>query len=108
MAKRYVARHAAWHGAVIDHFVPQVNTHQYSATHFERDLDKGAQENSPEGLHIAHGSTGIPGAFFNYEISPILIRHSETRQSFAHFLTSYVLLHSRSTFLYESLTCRGI
>ncbi|KAI0690453.1 Sec1-like protein [Cerioporus squamosus] len=65
-----------------------VNTHQYSATHFERDLDKGSQENSPAGLHIAHGSTGIPGAFFNYEISPILIRHSETRQSFAHFLTS--------------------
>ncbi|RPD62723.1 Sec1-domain-containing protein [Lentinus tigrinus ALCF2SS1-7] len=65
-----------------------VNTHQYSATHFERDLDKGPQENTPTGLHIAHGSTGIPGAFFNYEISPILIRHSETRQSFAHFLTS--------------------
>ncbi|KAI0753897.1 Sec1-like protein [Irpex lacteus] len=40
-----------------------INTHQYSATHFER-------------------------AFFNYEISPILIVHQETRQSFAHFLTS--------------------
>ena len=68
----------------------QVNTHQYSATHFERDLDKGAQENTPDGLHVAHGNGGIPGTFFNYEISPILIRHAETRQSFAHFLTSYV------------------
>ena len=48
-------------------------------------------ENSPAGLHIAHGNGGIPGAFFNYEISPLLIRHVETRQSFAHFLTSWVL-----------------
>ena len=65
-----------------------MNTHQYSATHFERDLDKGVQENTPDGLHVAHGNGGIPGTFFNYEISPILIRHTETRQSFAHFVTS--------------------
>ncbi len=30
------------------------------------------------------------GTLFNYEISPILVAHRETRQSFAHFLTSYV------------------
>ena len=30
------------------------------------------------------------GLFINYEISPLLVVHSETRQSFAHFLTSYV------------------
>ncbi|TBU47418.1 Sec1-like protein [Dichomitus squalens] len=66
----------------------KVGTHQYSATHFERDLDKGPSEDSPAGLHVAHGNGGIPGAFFNYEISPLLIRHVETRQSFAHFLTS--------------------
>ncbi|KAI0771208.1 Sec1-like protein [Trametes elegans] len=65
-----------------------INTHQYSATHFERDLDKGSQENTPAGLHIAHGTGGIPGAFFNYEISPLRIVHAETRQSFAHFITS--------------------
>ena len=28
--------------------------------------------------------------FLNYDISPILIVHDEVRQSFAHFLTSYV------------------
>ncbi|KAI0338990.1 Sec1-domain-containing protein [Trametopsis cervina] len=39
-------------------------------------------------VHVMHGMTGMPGAFFNYEISPILIIHQETRQSFAHFLTS--------------------
>ncbi|THG93101.1 hypothetical protein EW026_g8038 [Hermanssonia centrifuga] len=65
-----------------------INTHQYSATHFERDLSKGLTENSGEGVHVMHGMTGIPGAFFNFEISPILIVHQETRQSFAHFLTS--------------------
>ncbi|KAI0632402.1 Sec1-like protein [Trametes polyzona] len=65
-----------------------INTHQYSATHFERDLDKGSQENTPGGLHVAHGNGGIPGAFFNYEISPLRIVHAETRQSFAHFITS--------------------
>ncbi|KAI0087916.1 Sec1-like protein [Irpex rosettiformis] len=65
-----------------------INTHQYSATHFERDLTKGFAENDNHGVHVMHGMTGIPGAFFNYEISPILIVHQETRQSFAHFLTS--------------------
>lgn len=30
------------------------------------------------------------GVFLNYDISPILIVHDEVRQSFAHFLTSYV------------------
>ncbi|EMD40076.1 hypothetical protein CERSUDRAFT_132878 [Gelatoporia subvermispora B] len=65
-----------------------VNTNQYSATHFERDLTAGQQEKDQAGLHVAHTSVGIPGAFFNYEISPILISHAESRQSFAHFLTS--------------------
>jgi hypothetical protein len=65
-----------------------VNTHQYSVTHFERDLSEGSQGDSPEGVHIQHGVSGIPGAFFNYEISPILVVHQETRQSFAHFVTS--------------------
>ena len=32
----------------------------------------------------------VSGTFFNFEISPILVVHTETRQSFAHFLTSYV------------------
>lgn len=64
-----------------------VKTHQYSATHFERDLSKGVAENQA-GMHVMHGMTGVPGVFFNFEISPILVIHQETRQSFAHFLTS--------------------
>jgi len=65
-----------------------INTHQYSTTQFERDLKDGGQNDSPQGVHIQHGVNGVPGAFFNFEISPILVVHSDTRQSFAHFITS--------------------
>jgi len=65
-----------------------VNTHQYSTTEFERDLSEGANGDSPGGIHLQHSVSGMPGIFFNFEISPILVVHSETRQSFAHFLTS--------------------
>jgi len=66
----------------------EIKSHQYSATHFERDLSEGMNEDSTGGTHIQHGVAGVPGAFFNFEISPILVIHSDTRQSFAHFLTS--------------------
>jgi len=36
------------------------------------------------------------GAFFNYEISPLQVIHAETRQSFAHFVTSCVPIIQRS------------
>jgi len=62
-----------------------VNSHQYSVTHFERDLTTGQAGNTNEGLQIHHGAAGMPGVFFSYEISPILVAHRETRQSFAHF-----------------------
>ncbi|KAI0310191.1 Sec1 family-domain-containing protein [Amylostereum chailletii] len=65
-----------------------VNSHSYSVTHFERDLTTGHGGNTNEGLQLQHGGSGIPGAFFNFEISPIQVQHAETRQSFAHFVTS--------------------
>jgi len=65
-----------------------INTHQYSTTSFERDLGEGGQGDTPQGIHVQHGVTGVPGAFFNFEISPILVVHADTRQSFAHFVTS--------------------
>jgi len=65
-----------------------VNSHQYSATHFERDLTEGPQGGVDHGVSVQHGVQGAPGAFFNFEISPILVVHAETRQSFAHFITS--------------------
>jgi len=33
------------------------------------------------------GSHGLPGVFFMYELSPIMVRFKEQRKSFAHFLT---------------------
>ncbi|KAL5524558.1 hypothetical protein ACEPAF_9698 [Sanghuangporus sanghuang] len=65
-----------------------VKTHQYSTTHFERDLTQGAMGQTKDGVHVSHTNAGMPGVFINYEISPLLVVHSETRQSFAHFLTS--------------------
>jgi hypothetical protein len=38
-----------------------VNSHQYSATHFERDLQTGIAGNTKEGLQLAHGVNGLPG-----------------------------------------------
>jgi hypothetical protein len=36
---------------------------------------------------LANEPTIYKGVFFNYEISPMLVIHTETRQSLAHFLT---------------------
>jgi len=49
-------------------------------------LTNGGEQD--HGVQIQHGTQGLPGAFFNFEISPILVVHQETRQSFAHFITS--------------------
>jgi len=65
-----------------------IKTHQYSTTHFERDLTEGMNSGAPGGTQVQHGVSGIPGSFFNFEISPILVVHSDTRQTFAHFVTS--------------------
>ncbi|KIK57202.1 hypothetical protein GYMLUDRAFT_46449 [Collybiopsis luxurians FD-317 M1] len=65
-----------------------LRSHQYSVTHFERDISEGALGDTPQGVHLQHGIYGVPGVFFNFEISPILVVHTDTRQSFAHFITS--------------------
>ncbi|KAG8969182.1 hypothetical protein FRC03_004135 [Tulasnella sp. 419] len=64
-------------------------SHQYSVSTYERDLALGgAAGRNAQGLMTSHGITGLPGVFFNFEISPMLVVHHERRQSFAHFLTS--------------------
>ncbi|KAF9515309.1 hypothetical protein BS47DRAFT_1372023 [Hydnum rufescens UP504] len=66
-----------------------VRTHQYSVTTYERDLSTGANPQlNAQGLMASRGMPGQPGAYFNFEISPMLVVHREQRQSFAHFLTS--------------------
>ncbi|GHJ87658.1 hypothetical protein NliqN6_4060 [Naganishia liquefaciens] len=66
-----------------------VNSHQYSVTQFERDLTQGnAPGKEGHGHFTSHGMAASPGMYINYEISPMKVILTETRQSFAHFLTS--------------------
>jgi len=52
----------------------QLNTNQFSVTEHFKPL-------RPDSQH------GLPGVFFMYELSPIMVKFTETRKSFAHFLT---------------------
>jgi hypothetical protein len=66
----------------------ELSTHQYSVTEYERDLSKGNKPGKDDlGHQTSHSYAGVPGLFFSYEISPMLVIHTQTRQSFAHFLT---------------------
>eukprot|EP00041_Stephanoeca_diplocostata_P007415 m.105350 g.105350 ORF g.105350 m.105350 type:complete len:395 (-) comp16868_c1_seq1:216-1400(-) len=53
-----------------------ISTNQYSVTRHQRKINQG------------FGDSGLPGAFFMFEISPILVSLTETNRSFMHFLTS--------------------
>lgn len=86
----------------------EIPSHQYSVTQYERDLRQGnapgrdshgrqsttniGMRNADTADMTSHGVMGSPGVFFNYEISPMKVIHTETRQSFAHFLTSSVIV----------------
>jgi hypothetical protein len=49
-----------------------VNSHQYSVTHFERDLETGAAGSTMEGIQITHGVNGLPGEW-RFFLSPTLV-----------------------------------
>ncbi|BGP58406.1 hypothetical protein JCM8202_001909 [Rhodotorula sphaerocarpa] len=66
----------------------ELNTHQYSVTQYERDLSTQKPVETQGGHQTMHGYAGVPGVFFNYEISPLQVITRETRESFAHFATS--------------------
>ncbi len=53
----------------------QLSTNQFSATHHIKMIN-----------HLA-GDHGLPGVFFVYDLSPMLVRITEYRRSFMHFLT---------------------
>jgi hypothetical protein len=52
----------------------QTVTNQYSVTEHQRVLEGDGQQ-------------GLPGLFIFYEIAPIMVEFTETRESLAHFLT---------------------
>ncbi|CDS03856.1 hypothetical protein LRAMOSA06811 [Lichtheimia ramosa] len=51
-----------------------IHTYQYSVSRQERDLQMQA-------------NNGLPGVFINMDFSPMLVIYSETRPTFASFLT---------------------
>lgn len=66
----------------------EIQTNQYSVTSYERDLAQGNMPTRDTQGHLtSHHTQAIPGVFVNYEISPMKVVHTETRQSFAHFVT---------------------
>jgi hypothetical protein len=67
----------------------EIPSNQYSVTRYERDLRHGNMHTKDNHGHVTtHSTNPIPGLFVNYEISPMKVIHMETRQSFAHFITS--------------------
>ncbi|KAJ3045778.1 Endoplasmic reticulum-Golgi intermediate compartment protein 3 [Rhizophlyctis rosea] len=54
-----------------------VHTNQFSVTEHERDT-------TPK---LGSGTSGLPGVFFNFDISPMLVIYTEYKKPFAHFLT---------------------
>eukprot|EP00039_Didymoeca_costata_P019597 m.338192 g.338192 ORF g.338192 m.338192 type:complete len:382 (+) comp18335_c0_seq1:145-1290(+) len=54
----------------------ELKTNQYSVTSHKRVMNH------------ALGESGLPGVFFMFELSPIVVQLTETRRSLAHFLTS--------------------
>eukprot|EP00042_Codosiga_hollandica_P025895 m.118835 g.118835 ORF g.118835 m.118835 type:complete len:110 (-) comp52024_c0_seq1:137-466(-) len=53
----------------------EVSTNQFSVTLHQKKINHAA------------GDSGLPGVFFMFEPSPILVQLTETRRSFMHFLT---------------------
>jgi len=51
-----------------------INTNQFSVTEHVRQLPPGDKG-------------GLPGVFFMYDLSPIMVKFTERTKSFAHFLT---------------------
>lgn len=75
------------HGKVFAAEGGSIEAHQYSVTSHKRSIDGG--DDSAEGhKERVHASGGIPGVFFNYDISPMKVINREARpKTFTGFLT---------------------
>lgn len=62
-------------------------------------------------VSILSGESGMPGAFFQYELSPLMVKYTEHRRSFGHFITNvcaiiggiYTVAGLIDSFLYHSI-----
>ena len=69
----------------------EMSTYQYSATSYERnleDFDRGGQMSG----HIVRMIEGIPGVYFNYEISPLRVIQTEWHHSIWHLVSNLFAL----------------
>lgn len=64
----------------------ELRTNQYSVTKHRKVIRNLADGNNPQ----------LPGTFFTYEISAIMVKFIEEKRSFAHFLTTLCALVVRS------------
>jgi len=65
-----------------------VSSHQYSYSEHVRDAREAFHTTNTEGIETTHGLDARPGLFFNIDVSPMQIVHTEKRKPFAHFLTT--------------------
>ncbi len=69
---------------------PAVSTNMYSVTSHERSVEGGMD---PDHAHAMHARGGIPGVFFQYDISPMRVLNRERRQgSLGEFLSASVAI----------------
>ena len=64
-----------------------VDTNQYSASQHHRDVSSKAASTSGGGPAVSGGG-GLQGAYFNLEISPMMLTYHESSPSFSSFLTN--------------------
>lgn len=53
-----------------------INSNQFSVTKHKKVIS------------IMNGESGMPGIFFQYELSPLMVKYTEHERSFGHFLTN--------------------
>lgn len=53
-----------------------VHTNQFSVTTYSKAYEPGG------------GDSGMPGIFFSYELSPLMVKITESTNSFGHFITN--------------------
>lgn len=53
---------------------PPIHTNQFSVTRYKKDL--------------SNRQRGMPGIFFSYELSPLMVKYEEKQRSFGHFATN--------------------
>lgn len=53
-----------------------ISSNQYSVTKHQKVVS------------MITGESGMPGIFFQYELSPLMVKYSEKERSFGHFITN--------------------